>query len=50
MKRKKVEILNSILKDLDGLTVVECLDILNIVKVEINYSSILHHKEDLLQQ
>ncbi len=48
--KKKVEILNNILKDLDGLTVVECLDILNTVKVEINYSSTLHHKEDLLQQ
>ncbi len=47
MENKKFEIINKILKELNGQTVEGCLDILDFVKTKINFSSILHHTEDL---
>lgn len=47
MEDKRFEIINKILKELDGQTVNECLDILDFIKTKINFSSILHHKVDL---
>ena len=47
MKNKRIEVINRILKELNGQTVVECLDILEFVKTKINFESILHHMEDL---
>jgi hypothetical protein len=47
MKNKRLEIINKILKELNGQTVNDCLDILDFVKTKINFESILHHTEDL---
>ena len=47
MENKRIDIINKILKELNGQTVTDCLDILDFVKTKINYKSILHHKEDL---
>ena len=47
MENKRFEIINKILKELNGQTVDECLDILDFVKTKINFLSILHHTEDL---
>lgn len=47
MENKRIEIINKILKELNGQTVDECLDILDFVRTKINFESILHHKEDL---
>lgn len=49
MKNKKIEIINNILKELNGQTVYECLDILDFVRTKLNSSSILRHTEDLQQ-
>lgn len=47
MENKRLEIINKILKELNGQTVDDCLSILDFVKTKINFSSILHHTEDL---
>ena len=47
MKSNRIEIINKILKELNGQTVDECHDILDFVKTKINFESILHHTEDL---
>ena len=47
MENKRIEIINKILKELNGQTVSECIDILDFVKSHINFESILHHTEDL---
>jgi|UPI0002D80550 hypothetical protein len=47
MENKRINTINKILNELNGQTVSECLDILEFVKTKINFSSILHHTEDL---
>ncbi len=47
MENKRLEIINKILKELNGQTVNDCLDILDFVKTKLNFSSILNHTEDL---
>lgn len=47
IENKRLEIINRILKELDGQTVSGCKSILDFVQSKIMFSSILHHKEDL---
>lgn len=47
MENKRHKIINTILKELNGQSVSDCLDIIDFVKTKINFSSILHHTEDL---
>lgn len=47
MENKRIKIIDKILKELDGQTVTDCLDVLDFVKTKINFLSILHHTEDL---
>jgi hypothetical protein len=47
MENKKFEIVNKILKELNGQTVEECLDILEFVRIRFNKSSVLNYSEDL---